>query len=209
VEESNNVPIPNLGLSAREVDDLLAYLAARDGAAAGGPAAAPQPAPAPLAAAPVGDAWQGERLFTGEARLQAGGTPCIACHSVEGVAALGPDLTQVHTRYGGNQGLAATLSGLPFPSMQSIYANRPLTPAEQADLLAFFAALLERIVTAEEVREAKAYAREATADGFVVATSVAHMIISSEGGRCPRTTCSSSTMRPTATSAPTTRCAWR
>ena len=63
---------------------------------------------------------------------------------MEGVAtlgggALGPDLTQVYTRYTG-QGLAAALASLPFPSMQSIYATRQLTPDEQADLLAFFAA---------------------------------------------------------------------
>lgn len=143
--EYNNVPMPNLGLSAAEVDDLLAYLAAQDGAAAGGAPDAAPPTPAPPAPAPVGDAWQGERHFTGAARLQAGGTPCIACHAVSGVGALGggalgPDLTQVHTRYGGNLGLGAALAGLPFPSMQSIYAARPLTPDEQADLLAFFAA---------------------------------------------------------------------
>lgn len=142
--ESNNVPMPNLGLSAAEVDNLLAYLAVQDGVATGGAPAAAQLTPAPPAPAPFGDAWQGERLFTGAARLRAGGMPCIACHSVEGVAALGggalgPDLTQVHTRYGGNAGLGAALAGLPFPSMQGIYAARQLTPDEQADLLAFFA----------------------------------------------------------------------
>lgn len=146
--EYNNVPMPNLGLSAREVDALLAYLAAKDGAAAGAGGAAPaatatasQPAPV---IATTGSAAQGRLLFTGQTRLAQGGTACIACHSVAGSAALGgalgPDLTQVHTRYGGNIGLAAALAGLPFPSMQSIYAARPLTPAEQADLLAFFAA---------------------------------------------------------------------
>lgn len=142
--ENYNVPMPNLGLTAREVDDLLAYLAGQDGAAASGAPEAVPPAPAASAVVPLGDAWQGKQLFTGAARLQAGGTPCIACHSVEGVAmlgggALGPDLTQVHTRYGGDQGLAAALNGLPFPTMLSIFANRSLTPAEQADLLAFFA----------------------------------------------------------------------
>lgn len=142
--ESNNVPMPNLGLSAAEVENLLAYLAAQDGAA-GSTAGMAQPTPAAPAPMPVGDATQGARLFSGQARLQAGGTPCIACHSVEGNAALGggalgPDLTQVHTRYGGNAGLAAALAGLPFPSMQSIFATKALTPDEQADLLAFFAA---------------------------------------------------------------------
>ncbi len=146
LKESNNVPMPNLGLSPREVDEILAFLAAKDGAAA--PAGGATPAPAPTQPVAVvaanGSAEQGELLFTGRARLARGGTACIACHSVEGSTALGggalgPDLTQVHTRYGGAQGLAAALAGLPFPSMQSIYATRQLTPDEQADLLAFFA----------------------------------------------------------------------
>lgn len=143
--EYNNIQMPNLGLSAREVDDLLAYLTAQDGpAGAEGAPGTTQPAPAPPPA-PVGDAVHGAQLFTGGARLQAGGTPCIACHSVEGTAflgggALGPDLTQVYTRYGGDPGLSAALAGLPFPTMQSIFNSRPLTPVEQADLLAFFAA---------------------------------------------------------------------
>jgi mono/diheme cytochrome c family protein len=139
--EYNNIPMPNLGLTAAEVDDILAYLAAQSAPPAEGaaPPAPAQPALPPLA----GDAAQGQQLFTGQAALAGRGTPCIACHSVEGVGALGggalgPDLTQVHTRYGA-PGLAAALGSLPFPSMQSIYANKPLTPAEQADLLAFFA----------------------------------------------------------------------
>ena len=91
-----------------------------------------------------GDAQQGRLIFVGQTRLSQGGTPCIACHSVEGVGllgggGLGPDLTHVYTRYG-HSGLAAALSSLPFPTMQGIYANRQLAPAEQADLLAFFAA---------------------------------------------------------------------
>jgi len=143
LQEYNNVPMPNLGLTPREVDDLLAYLSAQDGATADGSMDGTQPAPVPPAPVPLGDETQGARFFTGQARLQAGGTPCLACHSVEGVAALGggalgPDLTQVYTRYG-DAGLASALGSLPFPSMQSIYADRQLTPAEQADLLAFFA----------------------------------------------------------------------
>lgn len=145
LQESNNVPMPNLGLSSQEVDELLAFMGAKDGAAA--PANGATPAPAPVQAAPAtapnGSADQGQLLFTGRVRLAGGGTACIACHSVEGSAALGggalgPDLTQVYTRYTG-QGLAAALASLPFPSMQSIYATRQLAPEEQADLLAFFA----------------------------------------------------------------------
>jgi cytochrome c2 len=125
---------------------------------AGAAAAAPtQPAaPAPTqAAAPAaannpalvlelnGNPDYGQKIYTGSVSLQNGGRNCIACHSVEGVVplgggALGPDLTHVFTRYGGRQGLAATLGALPFPTMQGIFATRPLTVSEQADLLAFF-----------------------------------------------------------------------
>ncbi len=148
--EFNNVPMPNMGVSAAQAGDILAYLA--DPVAAAAPAAAPADGAAagPVAAAPSGKAPSlagyapsGEALFSGATPLAAGGMACIACHSVEGVGvlgggSLGPDLTQVHTRYGGT-GLAAALGTLPFPSMQSIYATRQLTPAEQADLQAFFA----------------------------------------------------------------------
>jgi len=143
LKESNNVPMPNLALSPREVEDLIAYLAGQSAATAPAGGAAPAQ-PAVPAVALNGSAEQGRLAFTGRARLGGGGTACIACHAVEGVGALGggalgPDLTQVQARYGG-PGLAAALGTLPFPSMQGIFADKPLTPAEQADLLAFFAA---------------------------------------------------------------------
>lgn len=150
--EYNNIPMPNLGLTSQEVDDLLAYLAPQGEAAPqqpveqAGPAtpAAPQPpSGAEAVLASDSDPAYGGYLFTGMVPLTNGGTPCIACHSVEGVGsigggALGPDLTHVYTRYG-REGLAASLGSLPFPSMQGIFANRQLTITEQADLLAFFA----------------------------------------------------------------------
>ena len=149
--EYNNVPMPNLGLTEQEVDDLLAYLAPQDEAVPQQPVEQAQPAapaPQPLSGveavlASDSDPGNGEYLFIGVVPLQNGGTPCIACHSVErvgaiGGGALGPDLTHVYTRFG-REGLAASLGGLPFPSMQSIFATRQLTVTEQADLLAFFA----------------------------------------------------------------------
>ena len=107
------------------------------------PAAAPAAANAALVLALNGNADYGQKIYSGAVSLQGGGKSCIACHSVEGVVplgggALGPDLTHVFTRYGGRQGLAATLGALPFPTMQGIFATRPLTVSEQADLLAFF-----------------------------------------------------------------------
>lgn len=130
--EYNNVPMPNPGLTAAQVDALMAYLENPGGTTG----------PTTTAGLPPGDAAQGERLFNGAASLANGGTSCIACHSVAGVAALGggtlgPDLTKVYTRYGAT-GLPSALATLPFPTMQGIFAARLLTPQEQADLYAYF-----------------------------------------------------------------------
>jgi mono/diheme cytochrome c family protein len=141
--------MPNLGLSSTQVDALLAYLESQSTGKPQQTETAPQVEPigqaAPTSqAAPTGNALAGRELFTGVRRFSAQGVPCIACHSVANLPALrggglGPDLTHVIQRYGGPTGLASTLASLPFPTMQGIFANRPLTPAEQADLLAFFA----------------------------------------------------------------------
>ncbi len=144
--------MPNLGLSDTDVANVIAYLQSMDGAGAA-PAGATQPAAAPAQPGPAaggtnlvlalnGDPQYGERLFTGEVPLQNGGTHCMACHTVNGVGplgggALGPDLTHVYARYG-RQGLAAALGSLPFPTMQGVFANTPLSPDDQSDLLAFF-----------------------------------------------------------------------
>jgi mono/diheme cytochrome c family protein len=129
--ENGNVAMPNLGLTPTQVEALLAYL---ENPGAVSSATAP--------ALPVGDPLQGEMLFKGAVLLENGGPNCIACHSVASVTplgggTLGPDLTHVFTRYG-PQGLASALNTLPFPTMQGVFANRPLTSKDQADLYAFF-----------------------------------------------------------------------
>ena len=53
-----------------------------------------------------------------------------------GGGALGPELTHAAQRYPG-PGLAAVLGNIAFPTMAGPFANRPLTPQEQADLVAF------------------------------------------------------------------------
>ncbi len=136
LSENNNIPMPNLGLNEAETADLVAYLADPEAAAAAPGAAEPLVLPA-------GSALAGQKLFLGEARLQNGGTPCLACHSVAGNSlleggSLGPDLTHVMQRYG-EAGLAANLNQITFPTMQGPFQDRPLTPQEQADLIAYFA----------------------------------------------------------------------
>jgi mono/diheme cytochrome c family protein len=128
----NNVTMPDLGLNDAEVAALLAYLQDPAGSAPAAPAA-------PL---PPGGVQAGQQLFSGEARLANGGPACIACHTVSGTGqlgggSLGPDLTQVTTRLTG-PGLSAALANIAFPTMAGPFLNHPLTPQEQADLVAYF-----------------------------------------------------------------------
>jgi hypothetical protein len=65
----------------------------------------------------------------------------MVCHNIAGPGSLaggslGPDLTQTHQKYG-EEGIVPVLANLPFPTMKSLYGNRPLTSDEQAHLKAF------------------------------------------------------------------------
>jgi len=142
LSENNNIRMPNLSLSPTEVDALVAYLESSSPGSSSPAAATAQAATAPGAPAPVGDPVRGEKLFKGTFSLTNGGPNCIACHSVAGSAplgggTLGPDLTYVFTRYGA-PGLASALNTLPFPTMQGVFVNKPLSPQDQADLYAYF-----------------------------------------------------------------------
>lgn len=92
----------------------------------------------------VGDPAVGKELFTGSARLANGGPPCMACHSVSGIGALGggalgPDLTEAHKKFG-EMGLQGILMVTPFPTMRPVYEKRLLIPEERAHLIAFLGA---------------------------------------------------------------------
>jgi mono/diheme cytochrome c family protein len=140
--------MPNLGLSEEEVAALVAYFEAQGGAppvTEPATTTAPEPATTTAPTAPVtGAAALGHDLFTGSDRLENGGPPCLSCHSVAGIGALGggqlgPDLTNAFTKYGGEQGLAGVLQTIAFPTMLPIYSDQPLTEAEVANLVAFLA----------------------------------------------------------------------
>lgn len=129
----NNIPMPNQHLTLSQIDALLAYLGVTQPSLPAAPADQ---------AGVVGSAGRGKALFSGTQTLSGGGTACIACHETGSVGApggglMGPDLTQVTQRYGGEAGLRGALGTIAFPSMVPIYQNRPLSPQEQADLAAF------------------------------------------------------------------------
>jgi hypothetical protein len=92
-------------------------------------------------AAATGDAMVGRALFIGARAFRNGASPCGACHAIGGesapfAASLGPELSRSF------EGLDAdAVSGMledpPFPTMAPLYAGRPLTPDERADVAAF------------------------------------------------------------------------
>ena len=91
-----------------------------------------------------GNPQHGEALFVGAVSFAEGGAPCLACHGIAGHelgyaagANYGPDLTAIYEDYG-EEGVAGVLEDLSFESMNAIYAERPLTDSERADLVAFF-----------------------------------------------------------------------
>ncbi|MFZ1754905.1 MAG: cytochrome c [Caldilineaceae bacterium] len=164
LQESNNVPMPNLGLTETQVASLLAYLESQAGGAtppqsastqapSSTGAVAPQPTPA-QATPPVGDPAIGRALFTGNTRFANGGPPCMGCHSIAGLGALGggalgPDLTPAFNKYG-EAGLASFLATVPTLTMNAVWARQPLTPDEQASMWSFLqqASVTERPIQA-------------------------------------------------------------
>lgn len=89
----------------------------------------------------IGNAKRGRLLFVGELRFDNGGASCNSCHNVDlpgyiSGGALGKDLTHAVSRLS-EAGVAAVVSGLPFPQMKETYTAHPVSPQEIADLTAF------------------------------------------------------------------------
>lgn len=109
-----------------------------------GGAAEPAATPAPIDGPSAGDADRGHDLFTGSDRFDRGGAACSACHVAGDVGnlggwSLGPDLSDVYARFGGETGLSAWLANPPSETMLPLFGDRPLADDEIADLTAFLA----------------------------------------------------------------------
>lgn len=103
----------------------------------------------PAAPPSGGDPDRGHDLFAGSDRFVSGGTACASCHSagdvgMAGGRGLGPDLTHVYGHLGGEAGMTAWLTNLGSPTMTPIFADRPLSADEIADLVAFLAVAPDR-----------------------------------------------------------------
>lgn len=139
-----NFAMPNLSLTEEEVSALIAFFEAESGLLKKAPTEAPATTipTAPPASALVGDALEGWKLFYGAKKFQNGGPACIGCHGAGkrgtfGGGTLGPDLTKAYSKFG-KDGIVTILSTLPFPTMRPIFAQKMITPQEQAHLRAFF-----------------------------------------------------------------------
>lgn len=138
LDQFNNLPMPAIGLNDADMEAVLVYLAH--------PAEVQHHLPdASSAAIVVGSVDKGRDLYVGTVAFAKGGAPCLACHGIAGAglglaagANFAPDLTSMYENYG-DEGVLSLLETLPFPSMEPIYASRPLTAEEQADVTAFLA----------------------------------------------------------------------
>lgn len=100
-----------------------------------------QPATAQETAATVaGDAHRGAALFSGAQAFAKGAAPCAACHSLhdKGIngARMASDLSGLFTADGADS-VKDVIGGIDVPVMKKMYASKPLTDAELADLAAF------------------------------------------------------------------------
>lgn len=129
------VSMPNLGVSANDAENILAYLDAQSGSKPS------QPSAPPLQPAAQGNAETGRNIFLGKQPLQNGGPACIACHNIGGIGMVGggtvaKDLTNTYASAGG-AGITAVLKTTPFPIMRNIYKDKPFTDDEVINLVAF------------------------------------------------------------------------
>lgn len=89
------------------------------------------------------DLATGMALFTGTQKLSSGGPPCISCHTLGTLGALGggrlgPDLTRVYERLGGRKAAGAWLAAPGTSTMQSVFRQQPLQSEEILPLLSVF-----------------------------------------------------------------------
>jgi mono/diheme cytochrome c family protein len=150
MQKHGNFPMPNYAISEAQAKDILAYIAAESGDSAMTKKTATQAKnpwetrPKPMSNGEFPNQVIGKKLFLGQKSLENGAPACITCHSNTeiggmGGGTLGPDLTKVHSRYGGDIGLTSVLQGTPFATMKGVFLKQPLSEPEAVHLNAYFA----------------------------------------------------------------------
>jgi len=136
IEYEDEMP-PFDDLTDAEVEAVVAFvLSAFVSSSSAAPAAATAPEPISPGTTEIG-----KDLFLGRQRLRNGGPACAACHTAGthgnlGGDGLGPDLTDLHSRF--EERTATALRNAPSPVMLPVYAEKPITDEEAGHLLAFF-----------------------------------------------------------------------
>lgn len=126
---------PAANVSDTDLDAVVAYVVSIAGAE---PTEVVDEPAAPI----VGDVDRGHDLFLGSNRFDQGGAACVACHTAGevsnlGGSSLGPDLTDVLDTLGGEAGFIGWMASPPAPTMSPIFADKPLSEQELADVAAF------------------------------------------------------------------------
>lgn len=144
-ETYDGVMPPFASLSDAEIDAVTEYIQAdvfeADG---GGETLAP------------GDVATGEAVFLGGNRLENAGPACVGCHTAANHQnlsgyTLGPDLTDLAVRYGGEEAVAAALSNPPSATMQPLFDGAPIADQERADLAAYFESISDAEISRSPV----------------------------------------------------------
>lgn len=135
--EYNGIKMPDLGLSDADVNGLVDFI--KECSAKKCDLAA---ALKPVTDATEADIARGMAIYLGNVAQEAGGPPCISCHTVAGAGAvvaggnLAKDITHAFARLG-DQGLDAALKSPAFAVMNKIYAEKPLNAGEVYALRSF------------------------------------------------------------------------
>lgn len=137
IYDEYQVIMPDQNLSQEEIKSILTFITNKSDEKPVGDTATQKAIP--LTSQLI---LKGKNYFDGSASFSNGGAACISCHNLDydniiPGGMLAKDLTNAHSRLGGDDGIKGILNAPPFPAMTSAYKNNPLTDEEIAALTGF------------------------------------------------------------------------